>query len=170
MALHSRKKKTRVKRRLNVSRVKPYYTYSIQEVCELFNVHKNTVYRWVKEGLKPLDNQKPLLLFGTHLKEFLQTRQDNKRQKCTPLEMFCVKCQKPQIPWGNIADIKIHNQKQLMLTGLCPVCSKKMNRWGSTSQLPHYQNQFFIQQQVDLRVMDINNTCAISEKKKGTQT
>ena len=53
--------------------------------------HKGTVRRWTKSGLPSITDQKPLLILGEDLIEFLTLRKAPS-QKCSPFECYCVKC------------------------------------------------------------------------------
>ena len=117
-----------MKRKFNLNHIKKNYAYSITEICELLNVHKNTPLNWIKEGLKVIDNKKPFLIHGSDLKEFSQKRRDDQKSKCQNNELFCMKCQKPQKAWGNLADVLIKAKNKVSLQALCAVCECKMNK------------------------------------------
>ena len=46
-------------RRFNPRTAKSHRTYTIEEVASTFGVHKNTVRRWVAEGLPVIDARRP---------------------------------------------------------------------------------------------------------------
>lgn len=68
------------KRHPNHQRVKIHRNYSVEEIADLFGIHKNTVRRWVKEGLSVIDGKRPMLILGRDLAAFLKERRKaNKR-------------------------------------------------------------------------------------------
>src|SRR5579871_2345070 len=48
-------------RRYQVNLVKGTYLYEPSEIAKLFDVHRNTIRHWLKEGLKPIDDRRPIL-------------------------------------------------------------------------------------------------------------
>ena len=54
-------------KRLNWRKVKKHRSYTVDEVARLLSVHKGTVRRWTKNGLKVLDDQRPLLILALTL-------------------------------------------------------------------------------------------------------
>jgi len=133
------------RRTFNLNRIKRDISYSPYEICELLGVHKNTVHMWLKEGLCRIDKIRPYLIHGSDLYTFLKERQEKRSQPCTPNEIYCMKCRKPQPVWENIVDIIIYNTKKLMLHGLCSFCNSTVKRLGTVSQIDSYQKQFIIQ-------------------------
>ena len=61
-------------KRLNPNLAKIHRNYSIEEVASLFSVHKNTVRGWIKSGLSVCDDQKPMLILGVVLRDFLKMK------------------------------------------------------------------------------------------------
>jgi predicted DNA-binding protein YlxM (UPF0122 family) len=51
----------RRKRIYNVGRIKATWPYSVQEIAELFGIHKNAVLRWIKDGMQANKDQRPFL-------------------------------------------------------------------------------------------------------------
>jgi hypothetical protein len=52
------------KRHPNPRLVKLHRSYAVEQIARLFDVHKNTVRAWVKQGLQPIDGQRPALFHG----------------------------------------------------------------------------------------------------------
>ena len=61
-------------KRLNPNLVKIHRNYTVEEVANLFSVHKNTVRLWVKDGLATNDDKRPMLILGSDLKSYLQAK------------------------------------------------------------------------------------------------
>jgi hypothetical protein len=64
----------RRKRTYNVRRIKATWPYTVQEIAELFRIHKNAVLRWLKDGLQANKDQRPFLIRGEELIRFLNAR------------------------------------------------------------------------------------------------
>jgi hypothetical protein len=107
---------------------KIHRTYSVDEVSRLFNVHKNTVRNWLRQGLKPIDNQRPILIRGHELRHFLTERRSRLKQACGPGRIFCLPCRAPKIPAGNIADCIQTGHTTGTLQGICPGCNRMIYR------------------------------------------
>src|SRR5271165_4266590 len=84
-------------------RVKIHRSYAVDEVARLLGVAKGTVRRWIKGGLSAVADQKPALILGEDLVQFLASRKAP-RKKCGPAECYCVKCREPRKPAGEMAE------------------------------------------------------------------
>ena len=67
-------------------------SYTIAEIAETIGVHRQTVRRWILQGLTPIDSQKPVLILGEHAAEFLKNRRNKNKKSCRTNELYCVKC------------------------------------------------------------------------------
>jgi len=126
--------------------IKATWPYTVQEIVELFDLHKNAVLRWLKEGLHADRSQRPYLIRGDELTRFLNQRRDGKRQQCTPGEFFCFKCRVPREPYLGIADIAIESPTRFRIKALCSVCDTSVNKVQNVRNLPKIKTLFNIQQ------------------------
>lgn len=115
--------------------VKIHRSYTIEEIADLFAIHKNTVRKWVKEGLTPSDDKRPMLILGCILVEFLKARREKNKQSCKPGEIYCVRCRAPKLPAGDMAEYSPVTEKFGNLTAICPDCDAIMNRRVSLSRM-----------------------------------
>jgi len=116
------------KRHPNHRLVKIHRNYTVEEIANLFGVHKNTVRNWVKKGLTPIDGRRPMLVLGHDLAKFLRTRRTKNKQTCKPGELYCVRCRAPRFPAGNMAEYSPVTEKFGNLTAICPDCDAIMNQ------------------------------------------
>lgn len=123
------------KRHQNHRLVKVHRNYSVEEVAGLFGIHKHTVRRWVKEGLTVIDNKRPMLILGSHLKAFLQERRQRNKRPCRSGQLYCVRCRSPKYPAGGMADYKPTTETMGNLVAICPDCSTIMNRRISLAKI-----------------------------------
>lgn len=133
------------KRTYNTRLIKRHRSHTVQEIAALYDLHPNAVHRWIKAGLRCIDNQKPLRVHGDDLIAFLKTKQTTRKRPCNVTEAYCCKCRKAQPFWENAVDLLIRNPKQLTITGLCAVCSTKTFKGGSIRKLSEYQKTFHVQ-------------------------
>ena len=126
------------------NRVKYWYCYDIDEICNLFSSHKlhhQTVRAWLKKGLKKIDSGKPILVYGNDLIKFLKDQ--NTKNKCSLrfLEFYCMKCRDARTAYrkkvllekkGNLLRAKCH----------CPKCKTLMNKSYKLSVLGVLRRKF----------------------------
>ena len=115
--------------------VKIHRSYTVEEIAMLFGIHKNTVRRWVKEGLAVIDDKRPMLILGHVLVEFLQARRVKNKQPCKPGELYCVRCRCPKSPAGDMAEYSPITEKFGNLIAICPDCDALMNRRVSLAKI-----------------------------------
>lgn len=132
------------KRKYNTNLIKETLNYSIHDIASLFVIHRATVRQWLKEGLLMIDNHKPFIVLGTDLKEFLKKRQGNRKNKCNSNELYCCKCREPRTSWENIVDIKIINERRLLIMGVCGQCGNKINKLSSLNKLDEIKEIFAV--------------------------
>jgi hypothetical protein len=115
-------------RRYPVNLIKLSSVYDPAEIAKLFGIHRNTVRNWLKEGLAPIDDRRPILISGAALKAFISGRQQARKQKCMPGEFFCFRCRAPRKPWDGMADFSSFNDKIVKAIAFCGVCETPMHR------------------------------------------
>ena len=107
---------------------KIHRSYSVDDVSRLFKIHKNTVRNWLRQGLKPIDDQRPTLIRGQELQNFLAERRSRSKQTCGPGRIYCLPCRAPKVPAGNIADCLQTGDTTGTLQGICPDCIRMIYR------------------------------------------
>jgi hypothetical protein len=123
------------KRHPNHRLVKIHRSYTVEEIAKLFGIHKNTVRRWVKDGLATTDDKRPMLILGHVLVAFLQVRRAKNKQTCKPGELYCVRCRAPKPPAGDMAEYSPITEKFGNLVAICPDCDAIMNRHVSLAKI-----------------------------------
>ncbi|MFK5949179.1 MAG: helix-turn-helix domain-containing protein [Methylococcales bacterium] len=130
-------------KRINPNKVKIHRSYTVEEVACLLPVHKNTVRIWVKDGGLPVcDSQKPMLILGRVLREFLQSKNKKKKHKCKPNEMYCLRCKSPQKPAENMVDYEPITEVTGRLIALCSCCECVINKYTSLANLEKNKHYF----------------------------
>jgi hypothetical protein len=114
-------------RRYDSRRVKIHHSYNVAEIEKLLGVHKNTVLRWMKAGLNPIERKRPLLIHGSDLRAFLKAHNPRK-QPCRAGELYCVKCRVPKRPAGDMVDYVPRSPMAGTIQGLCPTCESIIYR------------------------------------------
>jgi hypothetical protein len=132
------------KRSHNYRRIKIHRSYTVEGIASLFDIHKNTVRTWIKEGLQTTDNKRPMLIQGRDLAAFLQVRRLKNKKKCNPGEIYCVRCHAPNAPAGDMADYQPINDKIGNLIAICSCCYSIMNRRVSLANLEHILGKIIV--------------------------
>ena len=123
------------KRHPNHRLVKIHRNYTVEEIANLFDKHKNTVRGWIKAGLAISDDKRPMLVLGHDLVSFLQARRVKNKQTCMPGEIYCIRCRSPKLPAGDMVEYSPVTEKFGNLKGICPDCNLIINRRVSLAKL-----------------------------------
>ena len=128
------------KRRYNPMLAKIHRSYTVEEVADLYDVHKNTVRTWIKNGLQICDGKRPILILGRHLREFLDKQRKKNKKPCPAGTIYCVCCKEPQKPAGDMVDYLPTSDTRGRLIGICPSCDHIINQITSFSKLEHIRH------------------------------
>jgi hypothetical protein len=115
--------------------VKIHRNYTVEEIADLFGIHKNTVRGWVKVGLATTDKKRPMLFLGDDLVAFLQLRRKRNKKVCRPGELYCVRCREPKPAGGDMAEYTRVTETTGNLMAICPDCDAIMNRLVSLARI-----------------------------------
>lgn len=112
----------------DLRRIKQKQCYTVPDISVALGVAEGTVRRWVAQGLPTIDDQRPKLVHGSVLREWLVEKRVNRRTKCGPRQMYCFKCRDARdlLPGSVITTNR--NAKSAMIEALCTSCGSKMFR------------------------------------------
>jgi hypothetical protein len=129
-------------RRQNPKLAKIHRTYTVEEAATLYGVHRNTVRAWLKQGLAAIDKERPLLIQGSSLGAFLQSRRTQAKRPCGLGEIYCVRCREPKQP----ADGRVRYSPLTPITGnligRCPTCDASLYRRTRAATLGQFEAVF----------------------------
>lgn len=148
---------TTKKRTYNLRLIKATWPYSVEEIAELFGLHKHAVRRWITEGLPANKNGRQFLIRGDALAEFLGRRQQGKKRQCKTHELFCFKCRAQREAYLGIADVVIESPTRLRVKAICSTCDTPMNKVQHTQKLPEIEKAFQIQQLTGRHIIECSN-------------
>ena len=129
-------------RRRNPNLAKVNRNYTFEELAGVFEVHKNTVAAWVKNGLPCLKDQRPFLILGVDARDYLQKQRGAKKQKCKSNELFCMRCKAPTQPAENFVEYLPISLTKGRLVGFCSRCECVVNKFVSFDSLAVYSEVF----------------------------
>jgi hypothetical protein len=107
---------------------KIHRSYSVEDLARLFKVHKNTVRNWLKQGLKPIDDQRPTLIRGAEVRRFLGERRARAKRPSGPGRIYCLPCRAPKVPALKMAECVKTGDTTGTLRGICPDCGRMIYR------------------------------------------
>ncbi|MEM9222192.1 MAG: helix-turn-helix domain-containing protein [Pseudomonadota bacterium] len=116
--------------------LKGHLTYTAGELATTLSVHRNTVRSWMREGLEPVCDKRPILFRGDLVKAFLKDFRARGRAPCKPDELFCLRCRAQKRPAGNLVEIDRNRCGAPMLSAICPSCDAMMYRAIAEPDLP----------------------------------
>ena len=91
------------KRRPNARLIKLHRSYSVEDAARVLGVHKNTVANWLKNGLRAIDDRRPIVIQGRVLRTYLEERHRTRKKRCGHGELYCLRCRAPRRPADNRA-------------------------------------------------------------------
>jgi len=122
-------------RRHSPRRAKSHFSYTISQAADLYGVHRQTVRHWLTNGLQPNKGGRPVLIHGTELNRFHDSRRAAGKHPCGPGELYCLGCRAPRRPAGGIADFTPGAGSRGTVTGICPNCERMMSQRVNASRL-----------------------------------
>lgn len=130
----------------NIHAVKSARVYTLPEAAKASGVSVGTLRNWVRAGLPILKAEKPYLVSGQVLKDWVKNRDRKARRKLLLHEMLCMRCKAASVPAGSMVDCIPQTSRTMRLTALCPHCGGAMHRMISTRQLPEFARLFDVAQ------------------------
>lgn len=123
-------------RRANPQRVKLHRSYSTKELAARLGVHKNTVRHWQRNGLKPIDGNRPVMIQGGAVRAFLAKRNASRKRPCTPGTLYCFRCRQARPPALGMLDYLAATPASGNLRAICAVCDGLMHQRIRNADLP----------------------------------
>ena len=123
-------------RQPNWRRVKRNRNYTYEEAARLLEAHPRTVRNWVqRDGLPALAEQRPHLIVGSILSDFLRDRRQARKTRLKPHELYCLRCRVARVPAGHMVDCILSDAPTGNLCGICPACDGLMHKRVSLGRI-----------------------------------
>jgi hypothetical protein len=116
------------RRRANPNRVKIHTNYTARELANRLGVHKNTVRHWQRNGLEPIDSQRPYIFKGAEVRAFLVAWNAKRKRQCPPGTIYCFRCREPRAPIPTSLRYVEMRAGSGNLGGICMACGTVMHR------------------------------------------
>ncbi len=124
--------------------IKKHLTYTVTEAAEALGASKATIRNWTKRGLSIQTDQRPHLILGQDLRDFIQKNAEEKRYKLGSAELNCFKCNAGRTPYDNCVILLPQSLKTSRLQGVCSDCGGKVSRVISNSFISGFSVVFEI--------------------------
>lgn len=105
----------------------------------MYDVHRNTVRTWLKQGLRAIEGIWPTLVLGAELGRFLTQKQGKRKRRLQDGQMLCMPCREPRWPALDMAHYVPLSPIGGNLKALCPECETWMNRRVRLSDLGRFE-------------------------------
>lgn len=114
-------------KRANPMAVKANVTYDVFEAARALNVTPATIRNWIKDGLQAMTSQKPFLILGAAIREYLRAKYRDSKRPLEPDQLYCPSCKTGRVPLGNAAIQRPMTAHTDLLTGSCGTCGATIN-------------------------------------------
>jgi len=131
-------------KRPNPRAIKAARTYTVEEAAIVLGVSVGTIRSWVKSGLPLMRSQRPFLILGDALRNFLKDRAQASRAPLREDQLYCLTCKAGRTPMGLLVDCIPQTPKTARLLGLCNVCGGTCNRMISKSKIDDFSQVFCV--------------------------
>ena len=125
--------------------LKANYSYTLDQIADLFGVDIATARRWIRvDGLKRIPGVRPYLVHSSDLKAFLEQRRKARRHICAQHEVFCLSCRLPRVPQFQSGAIETLPNKTTRFGANCSACGHKIfkvvgrSNWSGNHPLAAY--------------------------------
>ncbi|WP_426034048.1 helix-turn-helix domain-containing protein [Cypionkella sp. TWP1-2-1b2] len=120
-------------KRVSARKVKIHNQYTYEQAADALGVSVQTVRLWRQSGLPVLDSQKPHLILGFALKDFLAKRQNKPERRLARDQFLCMTCNAARRAYGGMADYLPYTATRGRLEALCEACEGLCGKFASPS-------------------------------------
>lgn len=142
-----------------LSGIKSLRAYTIPEAAGITGVSDRTVRAWIKKGLSAMVDERPILIRGDALIEFIRGQRTSRKKHVPEDAFYCLKCRSARSPSGGRVDYDIKG-KRAKLIGICETCETIMYKAVTLGQLPEIEKYF------DVTLADIADNDKVPEAEK----
>ncbi len=132
-------------RRAKASRIKKNLTYSISEAAEELGLSIATIRNWIKQGLPIQKDQRPYLIYGSDLRNFITQKNKARKSPLLDGELRCFTCKASRKPQNDAVTYTRQTAKTGRIRGVCGVCGGKCARIISNAKIREHSQILKIQ-------------------------
>jgi hypothetical protein len=135
------------KRTYSLRLIRDDYTYSLEQIADMFGLELVTIRRWIKdEGLERLPKTRPSLVHSSALQSFLSRKQKSRRRACSDDQAYCFRCRCPRKPRLGTGKAHYLPNGSVRFQAECSTCGGGINKavkgsgWAPNHPLAVYQH------------------------------
>jgi len=125
-------------KRANPMAVKASLTYEVSEAALALGKSKATIRNWIRDGLPVMSKQKPYLILGQALRDYIRATSQAAKSPLAQDELYCVSCKSAQPPQDLIVEVVPNNAQTIRLKGVCSDCGGAASRFVSRSKAQQF--------------------------------
>ncbi|WP_370286572.1 helix-turn-helix domain-containing protein [Pseudooceanicola nanhaiensis] len=122
-------------RKARLKGIKALHCYRVEEAAEVSGVSPRTIRNWIADGLPVLDDERPMLIRGDDLQDYIKGTRASRKVTTAPDEFFCLACRTARKAAGGFADCTIKDGRAT-LTAFCAACETVVHKPVSMARLP----------------------------------
>ena len=123
-----------------LSGIKSLRCYTIQEAAEVTGISTRSIRAWIKQGLPVLASERPILIRGDDLGEFIKKQRAGRKTEVPLHDFYCLRCRQASAAAGGFATLST-NGKRASLKAICAECEGVMNKSVAVSRLPEVRRK-----------------------------
>ena len=120
-------------KRVSARKIKIHNQYTYDQAADALGVSVQTLRLWRLSGLPVLDSQKPHLILGFALKDFLNRRVSKPERRLARDQFLCMTCNAPRRAYGGMADYLPYTPTRGRLEALCEACQRPCGKFANPS-------------------------------------
>ena len=117
----------RKKRKPDLSKIRTTQVYTVADFAQELDRRKETVLRWIKDGMPILDGRKPYLIDGAEAKAWLKEKWQKRKSSCCLDEIYCAPCHSKKHPASDSVTFSQRPCGTFKVEGDCPDCGARMH-------------------------------------------
>lgn len=129
-------------KRANPMAVKAALTYEVGEAAKAMGKSPATIRNWIKDGLPVMASQKPCLISGAAIREYLRAKYKATKSPLKPNELSCFGCRAGRRPENMIVTAYPNTPKTTRLKGICDRCGGNACRIISNTKAVAFAETF----------------------------
>ena len=118
--------------------IKALRCYRVEEAAEVSGVSPRTIRNWIADGLPVLDGERPMLIRGDDLQDYIKGTRASRKVRTALDEFYCLACRKARKPAGGFADCTVKDGRA-MLTAMCSVCEIVVHKPVAVARVPEIE-------------------------------
>ena len=139
-----RKPKKKQFRKINIAKIRPSHTYNREEIEKSQNRTKETVRRWIREGLPPIPGTNKQRFDGAEFKAWAIAREAERKRPCKPDQFFCMNgnCRTQRLPAVGSVFIRKTNTNLGSIEANCVSCGGAVKKGFAMKDLAETEATF----------------------------